>query len=382
VLDAGWFGDEGDTERWFTLRGDWDTVNAKRFPEGIRAVSDYAHEKGLKFGLWFEIESVGVDAQINETRPDLIARRDGESLHAICLGNPEAAEWAFETLSRLVTEYACDWIKLDYNVDVWAGCNRGDHGHAPGEGLYAHVRAYYALLDRMRAAFPDLIIEACSSGGLRIDLGLLQHLHFTFISDPDYPDHSLQCFWGATQMLAPEACLHFTWSQNTGHFPTLNLAGGDKDIEPHRLDTYMRIGMLHRIGISHKLPEITPWVRDRIAAHIRTYKVKVAPFIREADLYHLTGQPLRRGEGERWAAFEYLKADRKTALVFVFRLEEAEPEHVLKFKRLIPERSYTLSWEDDKEPPQTKSGAEWMSEGLVLGGMLEDDSAILWLEAS
>ena len=76
TLDAGWF---GTNEHWYQLRGDWDHVNTERFPHGIRAISDAVHAKGMKFGLWCEIEGLGEQAQLAQTHPDFVAQRDGVS---------------------------------------------------------------------------------------------------------------------------------------------------------------------------------------------------------------------------------------------------------------------------------------------------------------
>ena len=43
VLDAGW-------QKHF---GDWEPAPLK-FPNGLKPISDYCHEKGLKFGLWID----------------------------------------------------------------------------------------------------------------------------------------------------------------------------------------------------------------------------------------------------------------------------------------------------------------------------------------
>ena len=101
--------------------------------------------------------------------------RDEKNLGAICLGNPKAVEWAFRILDQIISEYGIDWVKVDYNVDVGAGCNRTDHGHQAGDGLYEHHLGLYRLLTRIRQKHPHVVIENCSSGGLRIDLGLMKY---------------------------------------------------------------------------------------------------------------------------------------------------------------------------------------------------------------
>ncbi len=172
TLDAGWFGPTDDGAHWYDYRGDWDQVNTARFPSGIRKLSDYVHGKGLGFGLWCEIEGLGRCARLNETHPEYVALRGSEHLGFVCFGNPDARQWAFSTLDRLIAEYRCDWLKLDFNVDPEAGCNRVDHGHRAGDGLYEHYQGYYSMLERLLEKHPDTILENCSSGGLRIDLGI------------------------------------------------------------------------------------------------------------------------------------------------------------------------------------------------------------------
>src|SRR5690606_25062592 len=107
-------------------------------PSGIRALSDYTRARGMKFGLWCEIEAIGKSARLAEARPELVATRGGERLGYVCMGSPAGQEWAFQTLDRLIREHGCDWIKLDFNLDPGAGCDRTDHGHGAGDGLYAH----------------------------------------------------------------------------------------------------------------------------------------------------------------------------------------------------------------------------------------------------
>jgi len=288
TLDAGWFGPTAPDAHWFDYRGDWAKVNTIRFPGGIRALSDYVHSKQMKFGLWCEIEALGQHARLAEEHPEFVALRDGERLGYVCFGNPAVQEWAFQTLERLITEYRCEWIKLDFNVDPGAGCARMDHGHGAGDGLYEHYLGYYRTLEKIRARHPGVILENCSSGGLRIDLGILQQTHLTFLSDPDWPEHGLQLFWGASTMLAPEVLLHWGWSEWIHEHPNQTFDPRDPDLEQHQLDYYVRISMLAGSGFSQRLPELPRWVADRYAYHIKMYKDHIRRFIRSADVFRLT----------------------------------------------------------------------------------------------
>lgn len=378
VLDAGWFGPDDAGSEWYHYRGDWDQVNTQRFPQGIRALADDVHARGLKFGLWCEIEGLGKQAQVARTRPELAALRDGEPLGYICFGYPAAQAWAYQTLCRLIQDYRCDWIKLDFNLEPGAGCNRADHGHGAGDGLYAHYRGYYRTLERVRQTFPEVVLENCSSGGLRIDLGMLRRTHLTFLSDPDWPVHDLQIFWGTSTLLAPDACLHWSFSEwcSPNPPPQQTFDPRDPQLKPHQLDYYTRIAMLTAWGFSQKLPELPAWVLNRLHDHIRIYQQGVRRFIREADLYRLTDQPRRDGSGDRWCAFQYSLPDRSEHLLFVFRLPGAEPTRSVQLADLQPDRLYQIEgFEGERLAPNT--GQMLVEDGITFADLPEEGSALL-----
>ena len=378
TLDAGWFGPSDADTHWYEQRGDWDMVNTQRFPAGLRALSDYVHARGMAFGLWCEIEAIGKQARLAADRPELVATRDGAPLGYVCLGSVAGQAWALATLDRLIDEYRCDWVKLDFNLDPGAGCDRADHGHTPGDGLYAHYRGYYALLAEIRARHPQVVLENCSSGGLRIDLGIARQTHMAFLSDPDWPEHSLQCFWGASMMLAPDALLHWSYCEwSHAEHRCQQFDPRDPALQPHQIDYYTRISMLRRFGFSQRLPELPAWVAARYRAHIADYKQHVRRFVREADLLPLSGQPQRFGAGDRWAAFQYCMPDGSEHLLAVFRLPGAELGCAVAPLRLDPQRSYTLTWLAEGRVEQ-RGGADLLADGLYFE-LLEEGSALVLL---
>jgi alpha-galactosidase len=211
---------------------------------------------------------------------------------------------------------------------------------------------------------------------LRIDLGIMQHTEVTFLSDPDYPVHSLQVFWGATTMLAPDACLHWSFSEwLPGSFAerqTFNPRA--PNLQPHQLDYYTRIAMLGALGFSQKLPELPQWVRERLAYHIRVYKEQVRRFVMNAELYHLTDQPRRDGSGERWCAFQYsLPAEN---LLFVFRLPGAEASRAIRLANLEADQLYEIV-EMDGETVGSISGRELMEHGIAFNDLQEEESRLV-----
>lgn len=294
VLDAGWFGGTSPDSHWTRRRGDWDQVDSARFPHGLAWLAEQIHGLGLRFGLWMEPEGLGPDSRLRRAHPEWEALCDGRPLPEpyLCLGAEGAADWLYGQMARLVRETRADWLKLDFNVDPGLGCNRGDHGHQPGMGLHAHLTAYLAALDRLRAAFPRLVVENCSSGGLRLDLAMMAHTDVCFLSDPDETAHSLQCFlWLA--FLPPERLLHWAWSQTRRYpdgshvFPGLAAEG---------LARAMPGAMLHPFGFSRDLTVLTRDQRREVAGMIARYRRHIAPMLACGTIRLLTPPPMRAGE--------------------------------------------------------------------------------------
>ena len=47
VLDAGWFGNDENGENWYEKRGDWELINLKVFPSGMKSLCDRAKSVGI-----------------------------------------------------------------------------------------------------------------------------------------------------------------------------------------------------------------------------------------------------------------------------------------------------------------------------------------------
>lgn len=358
TVDAGWFGDADAGSDWQLQRGDWDRVNTARFPSGLAALGAEIRRHGVKPGIWIELEAIGAAAELRRTRPGLVARSDAGRdpsayrtmtvsldpddpgfLGYVCLGSPEGRAFAAEALDRTVTAMGAEWIKIDFNIDPDAGCTRDDHGHGPGDGLFRHYQGLYQVLDAFRARHPEVIVEACSSGGLRIDLGLARHVHCFFLSDPDYTEHALQVFWGAGLMLPPAAILHWSWSQWRNDYAPSQLDFAA--LGPDEFDTMLRAALLHRFGVSLRLPELRSDLRNRLRAHVKLFRTVVAPFVRGGVLRRPTGQPLRGGAGERVPVFQVSLGDRH--LVAGFRLAGGTTPETLPVSGLDAERAYRVT---------------------------------------
>ena len=389
TVDAGWFGDADAASDWQEQRGDWHLTNTARFPSGLAALGAGIRERGTKAGIWLEAEAVGASAKLRVERPGLIAHAapgwrpdssyrvttvsldadDPSFLGYVCMGSPEGREHVARALDTVIRETGAEWIKLDFNIDPDSGCARSDHGHGAHDGLFRHYEGLYRVLDEFRVAHPDVILEACSSGGLRIDLGLARHVHCLFLSDPDYTEHHLQVVWGASLMLPPAAMLHWSWSQWRGDYPPAQL--DFSDLDRARFDTLLRAAMLHRFGVSLRLPELSAGQLESVRWHVELFTGTLAPFVRDGVLHRLTAQPLRAGGGERSPAFQLSLGDRH--MLFAFRLSGSSTPVSLAPKGLDPAGSYRVT-DLELGSESILSGSELMS-----GTSLADAGRSSWL---
>jgi alpha-galactosidase len=265
-------------------------------------------------------------------------------------------------------------VKLDFNIDPDSGCARTDHGHGAGDGLLRHYEGLYAVLDAFRAAHPDVILEACSSGGLRIDLGLARHVHCMFLSDPDYTEHALQVLWGASLVLPPVAILHWPWSQWRGDYEPSQLDFASLSRE--EFDTIVRAALLHRFGVSMRLVDLSDEQRESLRVHTALFRDVLAPLVRDGVLRRLTAQPRRQGAGERAPAFQLSSGDR--SVVAAYRLSGGETPEALRPAGLDPARNYEVT-DLGSGASRRASGAELLSDGWSLSGQRPEVSSWLLL---
>ena len=189
-IDAGWYADG----YWWDEVGEW-FPSKKRFPNGICEVTDYIRKKGMIPGLWIELEVMGIKCpKVQDIPEEGFFHRHGKrvfdrSRFQLDFRHPAVREYASSVIKRLVEEYGVGYIKMDYNIEPGIGTET--NAESVGEGLLEHQRAYLDWIDEMFEAYPDLIIENCSSGGLRMDYAMLARHSIQSTSDQeDYRNYA------------------------------------------------------------------------------------------------------------------------------------------------------------------------------------------------
>ena len=214
-IDAGWY-DDGP---WWDGVGQW--LPAKqRFPGGLKIVMDYIRQKGMIPGLWLEIEVMGIKCPLKDQTPNdwffsLGGRRiTDERRWQLDFRNPAVRAHADAVLRRLIEEYGVGYIKMDYNICPGVGTDY--QADSPGDGLLAHERAYMEWVDDLFRRYPQLVIENCSSGGMRMEYAHLRSHSIQSITDQTNYIKMASIACNCTSAVTPEQAAIWSYPTRDG----------------------------------------------------------------------------------------------------------------------------------------------------------------------
>lgn len=183
-IDCGWY---DDTDDWWPSIGTWTPSTVRFGKEGLVGLLQYIRDKGMEPGLWIEPEAVGVNSPAAASLPEeCFMHRMGQRItehqrHLLDLRSQATRDHLSSVFDRLINELGARYFKWDYNVTPGSGPDT--NASSPGEGLLDHVRAHITWVEELRAAHPDVIFEACSSGAQRMDQSILQRFDLQSTSD-------------------------------------------------------------------------------------------------------------------------------------------------------------------------------------------------------
>jgi hypothetical protein len=307
MIDVGWWS------------GNEPTTDAQDWPAGMKAAADYAKQRGMKFGLyWTDNADMATEAG-RKTRADRIKR-----------------------------------LYQEYGADLW----RSDNTHGPLiTPNYESVKGFYAMVDRLAQDVPGFQWENCSSGGRIKDYGAMQRSVKIFNSDTYSELDVRKVFYDSSFALHP--------LQLEGH-----LGSTDGSLRP-----VGAAGMKYAFrSMSMGAPEwfldapnggngSAPWTaeeREAVKSCVTTYKDRIRPLVRNADLYHIFPRP----DGRAWDGIEYYDPAVRKGVVFIFKPDASDDTHTIVLKGLDPNLMYHLTFEDGSNAPAHLLGAVLMNSGI------------------
>ena len=252
VLDDGWFGQRKDD---LAGLGDY-TVNAKKLPHGLQGLGEAVNALGMEFGLWFEPESVNMDSDLYRAHPDWALTDDfppltGRHQLLLDLTRPEVQDYIVENVGRTLDSAPISYVKWDMNR----------HSIALGAKAHAYILGLYNVLARIFHPRPHILLESCSSGGNRFDLGMLCYGPQIWCSDDTDP----------IERLTIQGNLSYLYPQST--------FGAHVSAAPHAqtlrntpLVTRGNVSFFGCLGYELDLKHLIKLEKDQIRDQIRFYK--------------------------------------------------------------------------------------------------------------
>ena len=353
-IDASWYAPpEGD---WYSTVGDWQ-VDRERFPEGLQPFRDRVHELGMLWGLWMDAERIGDKSRIINAHPEWQAQAYDGALRLggqLDITQPAAAQWMEEQITALIAGQKLDFFRLDYNVGgMGPGSQHVRHGFVEN-GYWRYYQTLYAIYDRLRDRFPDVIFESCAGGGGRTDIGMVRRFSHTWVTDWQIAPRSFSITNGMTMALPPEYVDRLIGGQN-GH------TRGDIDFQA-RLLLFVRptFGFLSPLGA-----QMTTLQVARIQRMLDLYRSFVRPFMAECRIYHHT--PTFDGpEPKGWGVLELSASDRSRGIAGVFQLSDPrETEYLLRLRGLDVGKRYRVTWDNDGQTCEVE-GFTLMKQGITI----------------
>ena len=197
VIDAAWFGD-GNAQNFWNCRGDWYENQDDAFCGRMSEISEIVREQGMKFGFWLEIETAGPDSKMLQEHSEFYfthTSSEGE-LYFFDFSNAKACDYMYETISGLLKKYQAQYIKFDFNQDLNIDIYQ--------KAFMDYFKGYTELIKRLRNAYPDLYIENCASGGMRMSLENGLDFDSFWLSDNQSPYEGMRIFKDTLLRMPPQ----------------------------------------------------------------------------------------------------------------------------------------------------------------------------------
>jgi alpha-galactosidase len=384
VIDAGWYGPQSGG--WWLQAGDWRERTEAAFLGRMADFADEVRAAGLGFGLWMEPERFGPDVPVRREHPDWF--RPGQPpFSRIDLENPAAYDYLRGEISRLVDGYRLAWMKIDFNFELGLDASGGE--------LSGYYRAWYRLLDEIRAKHPDTVFEGCASGAMRLDLESLSHFDGHFLTDTVNPTDVVRIGHGSLLRLPPGELTRWAVIRSVGQtIPryTKSLAESPVSLatpcgaiwepaETVELDFAAAAAMPGILGLGGDLIDLPAEARTRLAEHIRFFK-QWRQAIRRSVAHLLTPVALKI-DREGWAAVQLSDQQSGTALLFVYRLSDGSSAKRFVPRGLDSAATYELTQHIPAAvEPRNILGADLMFEGIEVALPSQRQAAVFVLKPS
>jgi len=346
VLDDGWFRPNDKCKL-----GDWE-VDEERLGGSLKDLIDFAHSKGMRFGLWVEPEMVSRDSDMNRAHPDWAIQTpdeiplEGRNQLVLDLTREEVCIHIAEKINKIIQAHDIDYVKWDYNRDISEGYSSALPPERQKEVMHRLALGAYDVCRRIIEANPDVMFEGCASGAGRYDPGQLYYFTQYWISDQTDALARAKIQYGCSMCypLSTMTC-HVTSSPNQRA----------KHLIP--LKSRVDISHLGSNGYELDLAKLTDEEFALIPEQVAAYRAD-EKLVLEGDLYRLCA-PYK---DSNYFAVCLVSKDKKTAKITAMKFQENWNEAIIRLHPagLDSDKQYYVP-----ELDRTMTGASWMRFGIL-----------------
>ena len=379
IIDAGWYCPPGKEDEWWDRAGHW-YPDKERWPNGIEEARDYAHSKGLKFGLWLELEAIGkLAGKTREDHTNLLAECKSADDRLLDMTNPEAVAWAEKELSRVIEEYGIEIFRLDYNMQMNFTLYRTNKGGTPESSFLRYCKNVSDMFNRLKRKYPQVIFENCAGGGERTDVEFVKNFTHTWVSDFQIAPRSFAITNGMTMVLPPE------WVDR--------LVSGMNCHTRGSLDFQIRNTLFGRPSTNDYNAMGSKMNKDQIGFirhSIDVYKKHIRPYIDDSLIFHHTPELVSATDSvggvvehpQGYGVIERASFDGKHGVVGLFKLADSDDQSVVTVfpKGIDPALNYNITF-DNLESTVKVSGYALYNDGVKLKVQESVSSELLIYEA-
>jgi alpha-galactosidase len=346
-MDAGWY--PCDPVGWPKV-GTWE-VDKRRFPRGLKSITDRVHAKGMQTLLWFEPERVAEGSWLAVNKPEWVL--GGKTGGLLNFGNPDVLKWITDKVDKVLVEEGIDLYRQDFNMDPLDFWRRADAPDRQGISEIRHVTNLLAYWDELQRRHPDLLIDECASGGRRNDLEMMRRAVPMWRSDKTMEPVGQQTMTYGLSMWVPYfGTGTVAWSDAT-YFVT-----GKTPIEAYGFWCSACPSLNLLFDAREKGLD---W--DKIRQLCAQWQ-QVMPYY-YGDFYPL--MKINR-ENDAWVAWQFDRPEQGDGIVQGFRRKDSIYESArLKLRGLDPKANYRITRIDRPSQPATEaSGEDLLNKGLPL----------------
>lgn len=355
VMDDGWFGARNHDRAGL---GDW-FENREKFPDGLASFVRKIQAEGVKFGIWVEPEMVNPDSELYRAHPEWALRVEGReplrSRHQLVLdmSNGEVVDYLISLFDKTFDGIKIDYFKWDMNRHMSNVGSSALGTELQGEVFFRYMKGVYRLLDWFVKRFPEAVIETCSGGGGRYDLGMMQYGIQIWTSDNTNPYDRTMI--QASAMLAYPAA-------------TMSCHVSDPHGDLRSLDYRYKVAVGGMLGYELNILNMSEEIKRDIAAQIAEYKT-LDHIARTGDHYCLafpTAYP--------YSAYYYATRDASALLLSVIEKADCKKGSTKRLRLSAADASAVYT---DKRTGRRYTGEE-LRRGISVGLVGERDSAHLF----